>query len=65
MILPSGEPIIRYELFVMNSEEEIQQAVADFDSARFVQMAARRDSRCTDAVRVDEKAKLDFLATDG
>ena len=37
---PIDEPIVGYRLFVMNSEEEIQQAFADFNSGRFGQMAA-------------------------
>ena len=37
---PIDEPIVGYGPFVMNSEEEIRQAVDDFNSGRFGQMAA-------------------------
>lgn len=37
---PIDEPIVGYGPFVMNSEQEIRQAVDDFNSGRFGQMAA-------------------------
>ena len=37
---PIDEPIIGYGPFVMNSEAEIRQAVADFNSGRFGEIAA-------------------------
>lgn len=36
---PIDEPIVGYGPFVMNSEAEIHQAIADFNSGRFGQMA--------------------------
>jgi redox-sensitive bicupin YhaK (pirin superfamily) len=36
---PIDEPIVGYGPFVMNSEAEIKEAVADFNSGRFGQMA--------------------------
>ncbi len=36
---PIDEPIVGYGPFVMNTEEEIQKAVADFNSGRFGRMA--------------------------
>jgi hypothetical protein len=38
---PIDEPIVGYGPFVMNSREEITQAIADFNSGRFGQMASR------------------------
>ncbi|MGE5640422.1 MAG: pirin family protein, partial [Clostridia bacterium] len=32
---PIGEPIVQYGPFVMNSREEIEQAIADYQSGRF------------------------------
>ena len=32
--LPLGEPIVRYGPFVMNTRDEILQAVADYQSGR-------------------------------
>jgi redox-sensitive bicupin YhaK (pirin superfamily) len=37
---PIDEPIVGYGPFVMNSEQEIRQAIADFNSGRFGRMAA-------------------------
>ena len=37
---PIDEPIVGYGPFVMNSEAEIRQAVADFNSGRFGEIAA-------------------------
>lgn len=36
---PIDEPIVGYGPFVMNSQEEIAQAMEDFNSGRFGQMA--------------------------
>lgn len=36
---PIDEPIVGYGPFVMNSEREIQQAIADFNAGRFAQAA--------------------------
>ncbi len=35
---PIDEPIVGYGPFVMNTEEEIEQAITDFNSGRFVRM---------------------------
>lgn len=37
---PIDEPIVGYGPFVMNSEDEIRQAIGDFNSGRFGQIAA-------------------------
>lgn len=37
---PIDEPIVGYGPFVMNSEEEIHQAIADFNSGRFSRVAS-------------------------
>jgi redox-sensitive bicupin YhaK (pirin superfamily) len=34
---PIDEPVVGYGPFVMNSESEIRQAIADFNSGRFAQ----------------------------
>jgi redox-sensitive bicupin YhaK (pirin superfamily) len=34
---PLGEPVVQYGPFVMNSVEEIEQAIADFQSGKFTQ----------------------------
>ena len=36
---PIGEPIVHYGPFVMNSVEEIQQAIRDYQSGRLVRQA--------------------------
>jgi hypothetical protein len=36
---PIDEPIVGYGPFVMNSEAEIRQAVDDFNSGRFAEIA--------------------------
>ena len=33
--VPLKEPVVRYGPFVMNTEEEIYQAIRDFNSGRF------------------------------
>jgi len=37
---PLDEPIVGYGPFVMNTREEIMQAMKDFDSGKFGQMTA-------------------------
>ena len=37
--MPLGEPVVRYGPFVMNTEDEIRQAVADYQSGRFGRIA--------------------------
>jgi redox-sensitive bicupin YhaK (pirin superfamily) len=37
---PLGEPVFGYGPFVMTSEEEIRQAIADFNGGRFGQVPA-------------------------
>ncbi len=36
---PIDEPVAGWGSFVMNGEDEIRQAIADFDSGRFGQIA--------------------------
>jgi len=36
---PLGEPVFGYGPFVMSSEAEIRQAITDFNSGRFGQVA--------------------------
>jgi hypothetical protein len=42
---PIDEPVVAYGPFVMNTTEEIQQAVSDFNSGRFGQMATGSEPR--------------------
>ena len=37
---PIDEPVVGYGPFVMNSEQEVQQAIADYNSDRFGQLAS-------------------------
>ena len=37
---PLGEPVVQYGPFVMNTVEEIEQAISDFQSGKFTQAAA-------------------------
>jgi redox-sensitive bicupin YhaK (pirin superfamily) len=37
---PIDEPVVGYGPFVMNSEDEIREAIEDFNAGRFGQMAA-------------------------
>jgi redox-sensitive bicupin YhaK (pirin superfamily) len=37
---PLGEPVVQYGPFVMNSREEIEQAVADYRDGRLVRTRA-------------------------
>jgi len=37
---PIDEPVVGYGPFVMNSEQEVQQAIADYNSGRFGQLAS-------------------------
>jgi len=39
---PIGEPIVQYGPFVMNTRQEIEQAVADYQSGRFAQEPVER-----------------------
>jgi hypothetical protein len=38
---PIDEPVVGYGPFVMNSQQQIMQAIEDFNSGRFGQMAAQ------------------------
>jgi redox-sensitive bicupin YhaK (pirin superfamily) len=40
---PIGEPVARYGPFVMNSEREIVEAIADFRAGRMGEIAAEHD----------------------
>jgi hypothetical protein len=39
---PIDEPIVAHGPFVMNSEQQILQAISDFNSGRFGQLTAQR-----------------------
>jgi quercetin 2,3-dioxygenase len=36
---PLDEPVVRHGPFVMNTVEEVQEAIADFEAGRFGQIA--------------------------
>jgi quercetin 2,3-dioxygenase len=38
---PIGEPVVHYGPFVMNTKQEIAQAIADYQSGRLGQIPAR------------------------
>lgn len=48
---PLNEPVVGYGPFVMNSEQEIHQAIQDFNSGRFGRIPAAEASRRTPALR--------------
>jgi redox-sensitive bicupin YhaK (pirin superfamily) len=39
---PLGEPVVQYGPFVMNTREEIEQAIADYQAGEFTRAAVRR-----------------------
>jgi hypothetical protein len=39
---PIDEPIVAHGPYVMNSEQQILQAISDFNSGRFGQLTAQR-----------------------
>jgi redox-sensitive bicupin YhaK (pirin superfamily) len=39
---PIGEPVVQYGPFVMNSREEIEQAIADYQAGEFTRATVRR-----------------------
>ena len=51
MLVLSGEsidePVVAYGPFVMNTTEEVREAVEDFNSGRFGSMAATRERAAT------------------
>jgi redox-sensitive bicupin YhaK (pirin superfamily) len=39
---PLGEPVVQYGPFVMNTREEIEQAIADYQAGEFTRAQVRR-----------------------
>jgi hypothetical protein len=39
---PLGEPVVQYGPFVMNTREEIEQAIADYQSGEFTRAQVQR-----------------------
>jgi len=51
--VPLNEPVVQYGPFVMNTDEQIQQAISDYRTGKFVQHKADMKSKTSHQTQFD------------